>query len=588
MKGHVSGPISDTLSYRVSAQTTQAGDWQKSATRDATLGQTSFYQGRVQVLWQPSETMRFTVMANAWQDRSDTQAGQVNALVPQNPLNVDATAALLAQPVTVGRNNRIADWDPGVDYRNNNRFYQFALRGEVDLTQTITLTSITSYSNYRQRENRDIDGTPLQVLLVTPYGDLESFSQELRLTGHSGPVKWIVGGNYSRDIGTEFQRYAIRQQTNNAPVGIPLLLADLTTDTRARTYAAFANADFELTSALTATGAIRYTRSNRNFTGCMRDSGDGALAGTLAVIQFVAKGALGLPPGPVPLPGNCATLDDNYDAGLTNDRLSESNVSWRTGLKFAPDRDFMVYANVSRGYKSGQFPTILASRSFSFQPVTQEKLTAYEVGTKISLADHKVDVSAAAFYYDYRNKQVRGRYLDPIFFTLEKLDNVPKSDVAGGEIQISMRPAQGLTVNLAGSYTDAKIRKYVGIDQLGASVDFANTQIPFTSKWQAVADADYRIPVGADHEISIGSTLTYTGKSNAFLGADPVGALKGRTLLDLRAGYGAQDGSWQVFAWGRNVTEARYQNFILRVTDTVIGYAGRPATYGVTLTTKFK
>ena len=588
VQGHVSGPISDTLSYRISAQTTHGGDWQRSSTRDASLGQSAFYQGRAQLAWEPSSTVRFMAMANAWQDRSDTQAAQLNAILPQNPQNVAATAAVLAQPITVGRSNRVADWDPGVDYRNDNRFYQFALRSEADLAPETTLTAITSYSNYRQRENRDIDGTSRRILLVTPDGDVKSFSQELRLTGRSGPVKWIVGGNYSRDVGKEFQRYAISQQTNNAPVGFPLTFADLATDTRARTYATFANADLEVSPTVTLTGGVRYTHSSRTFVGCMRDAGDGALAGTAAVIQSIAKGAFGLPPGPTPMPGGCATLNDNFDAGLTNDRLSEENVSWRTGVKYAPSRHLMVYANVSRGYKSGQFPTILASRSLSFQPVTQEKLTSYEVGTKFSMADRRVDVSAAAFYYDYRDKQVRGRYLDPVFFTLEKLANVPKSDVYGGEVQVSVRPVRGLTINLAGSYTDANIREFKGIDQRGASVDFADTQMPFTSKWQGVADADYRMPVGEQGEAFVGSTLTYAGTSNAFLGGDPVGRLKARTLLDLRAGYGARDGAWQIYAWGRNVTDAKYQNFVSRITDTVIGYAGRPATYGVTLTTQFR
>jgi len=588
LDGYVSGPISDTLSYRISGKTTHGGDWQKSATRDASLGQSAFYQGRLQLQWEPSDTVRFTATANAWQDRSDTQAGQVNAILPQNPANVAAMAAVLAQPITVGASNRVADWDPGTDYRNDNRFYQFALRGEVDLSPDITLTSITSYSNYRQRENRDIDGTPLQILLVTPNGNLDSFSQELRLTGQSGPVKWIVGGNYSRDIATEFQQFAIRDQTNNAPVGIPLVLADLATDTRARTYAAFANADLEITPEITLTGGIRYTKSSRSFEGCMLDSGDGTLAGTIAIIQTVAKGALGLPPGPVPQPGGCATLDDNYDAGLTADRLSEDNIAWRGGLKYAPSRDFMVYANVSRGYKSGQFPTILASRSFSFEPVTQEKLTAYEAGTKFSILDRAVDISAAAFYYDYRNKQVRGRYLDPVFFTLERLANVPKSDIVGGEIQVVARPTKGLTINLAGSYTNAKIREFVGIDQFGATVDFADTRMPFTPLWQGIADADYRIPVGERHELFLGGTLSYTGSSNAILGADPVGRLNSRTLVDLRAGYGSSDGSWQAYLWGRNVTNEKYQNYVFRVTDTVIGYAGRPATYGATLSVKFR
>lgn len=588
VNAYLSGPISDTLGFRVAAQTTQGGDWQKSATRNARLGQTDFLQGRAQLSWKPSPSIRFLLMANGWRDRSETQAGQLVAVLPQNPTNVASTSALEAQPITSNKSDRLADWDPGRDYRAKDWFYQFALRGDIDITPDVTLTSLTSYDRYRQNQPRDIDGTALQNLFLTAQGDIKTFTQELRLTGSMGKLKWIAGANYEHDTASEFQIFDNLYQTNNAPAGIPLLHVNLQTRQKAETYAGFANADYEILPRLTLTGGVRYTKANRDFSGCTLDSGSGSLSTTFAIVQSVAKSIFGLAPGPVPQPGGCASLNDNYDAELTRDSLKEHNVSWRGGVKYKPTDDVMLYANVSRGYKSGVFPTVLASRSSEFAPVHQEKLTAYEAGLKFTAFDRKLDVSAAGFYYDYRGKQVRTRFLDPIFFQLEALTNIPKSDVVGGEVQLMARPVRGLTISAAASYTDAKIKKFTGIDQFGVTRDFSDTPVPFTPKWQATADTEYRFPVDAIHEAFVGGTVSYTGPSNAFIGADPIGNLVDRTLLDLRAGFGAQSGAWQFYVWGRNVTDEKYQTFRIRVTDTVIGYAGRPATYGGTIAVKFR
>ncbi|WP_236575281.1 MULTISPECIES: TonB-dependent receptor [unclassified Sphingobium] len=511
-------------------------------------------------------------------DRSDSQAGQLNALTIQVPAN--ASPAL--------GSNRIADWDPGVDFRNDDRFFQIALRGDLDVTDHITLTSISAYEDYRQDAVRDIDGTALQILLLGTQGRIKSFSQELRLVGDSGPLKWIVGANYAKDKANEFQSFDIRNQTNNPIFGIPNVGADLTSTQNSKTLAAFGNAEFEITPDLTLQAGARYTENRRWFNTCSLDNGNGNIAAIIGVVQSVAKGAFGLPAGPVPQVGGCFNLDANYDPGEFRSRLNENNVSWRVGAKYKITSDALIYANVSRGYKSGLFPTVLASSNNQFAPVKQEKLTAYEAGVKASFLDRTVDLTAAVFYYDYRNKQVRSHFIDPIFVVLESVANAPKSDAIGAEAQVVVRPLRGLTLNLSGSYTDSKIKDFIGVNQFGAVEDFSGTRMPFTPEWQGVGDAEYRWSLGPSHEVFVGGSLSYTGASNAFLGADSVGKMVARTLVDLRAGVSGPGDRWKVYVWGRNVTNEKYQNYVMRITDTVIGYSGKPATYGVTLAVNFR
>jgi outer membrane receptor protein involved in Fe transport len=68
------------------------------------------------------------------------------------------------------------------------------------------------------------------------------------------------------------------------------------------------------------------------------------------------------------------TLNSNNVPGQAFIRtLSENNVSWRAGIDYQATRDTLLYANVSRGYKAGSFPSLAASIYEGLQPVTQNR-----------------------------------------------------------------------------------------------------------------------------------------------------------------------------------------------------------------------
>src|SRR3546814_6972081 len=89
--------------------------------------------------------------------------------------------------------------------------------------------------------------------------------------------------------------------------------------------------------------------------------------------------------------------------------------------------------------------------------------TAYEM----RISDWSSDVCSSdlggVFYYDYKNKQLRAKIVDPFFNALDGLVNVPKSRVKGAELELSARVVEGLTVSAAATYIDAKVRHYQGI-----------------------------------------------------------------------------------------------------------------------------
>src|SRR3546814_10275623 len=82
--------------------------------------------------------------------------------------------------------------------------------------------------------------------------------------------------------------------------------------------------------------------------------------------------------------------------------------------------DILLYANVAKGYKAGSAPHLSGAIFDAYAPVKQESLLDYEVGFKAQLMDRRLSINGAAFYYDYKNKQTRAKFVDPIFGALDR------------------------------------------------------------------------------------------------------------------------------------------------------------------------
>ncbi|HEX7850618.1 MAG TPA: TonB-dependent receptor [Sphingomonas sp.] len=607
-EGHVSGAITDTLKARVAFKFNEGGAWQKSYTRDAKLGDNNLLNGRVILEWEPSSKFHATFTLNAWRDHGETPAPQFFGAALSSPAAAPLVAFFgsyqgynfLTYPAAP-HNNRYVDWDANTDFHRRNSFVNPVLRLKYDLTSDISLTSITSYQHFKRDQPVEGDGTALTDLTTIQRGDVKSWYQELRLGGtFGGRGSWLIGGNYEHDkvfdqfhlvdpIGS--QGFIGQPFVCNLGLGVPCSgLYHLTgnfvqSDQRIATSAVFANVEYPLTDRLTVQAAVRYTRAIRNFTGGAFDGSDGQTAALFTDIQNTLRYFNGLPPS-----GQVIGLKDcfsfgaapTYTMGCRTDRLSESNVSWRAGLNYKVNPDTLLYANVSRGYKAGSFPTVVNSLQSEMDPVTQEKLTAYEAGIKTSLADHTLDLTLAGFYYDYRNKQTLTRFVDPLFGVLLKLGNIPKSRVVGFEAAVSWRPIPGLSISPMISYTDSKVLDdFMSYDYLGNSVNLKGSPFPLAPRVQGALDTQYRWQLGSSVKAFLGGNLTVQGVTHTGLVPNSVERVPPYALLDLRAGI--ETGSWRFSVWARNVTDKWYWNSSTRINDALVRQAGTPRTIGVTL-----
>lgn len=595
--GYLSGPLSETLAARLAVRAVSGGAWQRSVTRPGDkLGDSRELQGRLLLDWRPSEKAHFLLTVSGARDRSDTMAGQFVGATPSIPAL--ALPALLATPAAP-QTPRAADWSTGVAQRSDDSYFHVGLRSEFELSDAITVTSLTNYQHVKIDKMVDQDGSAALVLQINPYGYAKTFDQELRAAGNAGRLTWVVGGNYEHSRISDNLFYSETHLSFNGvfsgpPFFIPPYNQVLsTTEQKVETYAAFANAEYKLTDNLTAQAGIRYTRAKRSSISCTSgpESTD-YLSQFINAYQLIslATGAKTTPFVPI-TPNACIILTPPPSltpTGPLNLSLDEDNVAWRVGLSYQGDEGTLLYANVSRGYKAGAIIPAGGLLVGSYEPTRQESLLAYEVGVKAPLMDNRVQINVAGFYYDYKDKQVPTTVADPVFIALPGLGNVPKSRVYGIEAQLIARPMDGLSLNLAATYLSTKINSdfFTTVIQSGlpTQVNARGLELPNTPDLSATADAEYEWGISDGINTFLGGGLTHVAKTTAAFPANGVATiLPSYTLLDLRAGVTSANGKWRAQVWGRNVTNKYYLVADTSGIDSRYRFTGMPATYGITL-----
>jgi iron complex outermembrane receptor protein len=589
--GFVSGPITDHLGVRIALQGRRGDPWQESITRPGDrLGRIRELQGRATFEWHPDAWFASRLTLTVTHDGSDSVAAQF--IAPALKIPALAVPGLLTFPVVT--KPRAADWTPvrpdtntPFPYGSDTTLYQASWRNDYSLKDNITLTSLTSYADFRLAYGQDPDGTPFHIdEVIDRHGRASAFFQELRVAGRQERVNWLLGANYAHDdVKDEPLDFFSDNDSSHLFQGLdPQAFADeglLTGHMRVNTYAAFGRVEYNLTDQLMLEGAVRYNADRRTFDNCML-----ALTDHFTRFWNLFRGGA----QPLTKIGDCFVVDpanglrpvDNVHSDLDEDSLS-----WRAGLNWAAQRGLLVYANISKGYKAGAVPVVAASTVTQFAPVRQESVLAYEVGVKDSLFDSRVQLNAAAFYYDDKDKQLRGALLDPIFGALEALVSIPQSHVEGVEAQLVARPIEGLTIDTSATYVETEVDRFTGFDARAHFGDHSGTPFPFSPKWQSITNIDYAFPFSAGMEGFVGASLTYNSKTFAGVGALDILRIDPFTLLDLRAGIELGDGRYRVWIWGKNVTDEYYWSNVFATGNAIARFPGQPATFGVSFSGRF-
>lgn len=277
---------------------------------------------------------------------------------------------------------------------------------------------------------------------------------------------------------------------------------------------------------------------------------------------------------------------------------NEDNVSYRIGLNYSLDSGGLIYGTVSQGYKAGVFSNIAATILPQYIPAGQEKLVAYEAGFKLPLIQNRMQLNAAAFYYDYTDKQTRAKVADVVFGLVEKVVNIPESEVWGLEGELVAQPLDGLVMAAGITYLDSEVtKKFATVDgspvfnAMGFTGDFKGSELPYTPEISANIDVQYEWVLKNDVRPFVGVTYVYQGGSNATFENGTLRAdffkIPSYETVDVRAGLSSSDGSWTFMIYGRNVFDEYITTAPTFYHDAYFNMTGKPSIYGLSLSLRY-
>ena len=126
-------------------------------------------------------------------------------------------------------------------------------------------------------------------------------------------------------------------------------------------------------------------------------------------------------------------------------------VDWTPNVEFTDET--LVYFSYSRGYKGGGInppidTTLFPNTPTLFEP---EDINAFEIGTKNTLWDSRLQVNLSAFYYDYGGLQI-GKIVNRT-----SLNENTDADVFGFESEFILAPTENWLFNAQVSYLNTEL-----------------------------------------------------------------------------------------------------------------------------------
>lgn len=211
-----------------------------------------------------------------------------------------------------------------------------------------------------------------------------------------------------------------------------------------------------------------------------------------------------------------------------------------------------------------------------------EKVTAYELGTKLQFGGRSVTLNMAAFYYDYRNQQFIN--VDP-GTAAQTLLNIDKSRIYGGEAELTVRASDRLSLRGGLGLLSTKISKGTV-----SGIDVEGNRLSNAPKLTFNAGVDLTLFDNDTGRLSFHPEMSY--QSNQYFEVLNIPRLRqsAYAIVGAHLDFETADGRWNASIWGKNLTNKHY--FTSRV-DLLAGFGfdynhiGNPRTYGITVGTKF-
>lgn len=425
--GSSSGPIvDDVLLYRVSAMYKN----NEGRIRNLTLGRkVDDYDAvslRGRLIFKPSDVLTLDLRGSY--ENLDGGSAYYYPIFPGQDLNA-------VQPVVANR-----------DGKGVRRLRDVSLKVDYDFGG-VTLTSISAFAYAKAATlGQDLDFLPYPLapgfggLVLDQTRRVKSWSEEVRLTSPSDqPLRWLVGAYYlktHRDVASS----AFLDLAGQGPYQA-VQLSFLPERSRNNAYALFGTLDYDISQALKLSLGLRQDWDDRKQTNPANGS-------------RIAKVFKSLQP--------------------------------KASLSYFFEPDKMVYVSAARGFRSGGFnaQSLIFPRQYG-----SEVAETYELGSKLSLLDRRVQLNLAAFYTDQKNVQF---YRWDSQSAAQGILTINDAYHYGIEGDLTARIGRSVRVFAGGSLIESKVQ-----DFNGTALWRGNKQ-PHINGWKYNLGGQYEAPLASD------------------------------------------------------------------------------------------
>ena len=598
--GFVSGPIiGDTLAGRLAFNfDSEDGATSSTSTGEGLDGESNFAI-RGSLLWEP--TSRFT--ANLKVEYSeDNDEGAVRR-------GVDSTVPFIDGP-------RVSDFafvgafvnHPafGTTFFDSDDVFQTEISDDRDffldrqiwtataelsyqLTDDLTVTSITGYQDGEGQGLADVLGSPENIVFQQVINDASVFSQEVRIDNHASGnrLRWLGGVYYLHDEETRFQQNQFFQtdlDTGLDPLAFPQIPTFLTDigENETDSIAVFGEVLFDVTEKLELAVGGRWSR----------DEKEGTLSALASGFRPVLGGIQDCPnPGPIV----CGTVDN--PVGFSDVEVSEdfSDFTGKVSLNYEINDDHSVYFLWSQGFKSGGFQNSARSEAAALIPFDAESTNNYEIGWKGEI-NSQARFSLTGFFQ--RATDVQTVTLVPIDAGFGSVtSNLGAVRSFGLEGDLTYLVTENFRLGGSFSAIDSELQDTLILTGVVAGTevftDLSGQRPEVAPRWTGTFYAEY------DYEFANGSILSFRGD---FIGRDTVfdGNEDRATTVRIRpttTNLGARisydfgsDLQYRILLWGKNLNEDfdidNIGPFQPNTLQLPVGFSGK-RTFGITLSARF-
>jgi iron complex outermembrane receptor protein len=559
------GGLTDTISGRLSVSHREHNGYSKNIDTGAELDDEDNWSARAQVLFEPSDANRLLLSYDYVTDDTQGSARVPFPVFDKGQVGAGNNFALAAlRRIWPAESNLRRAYSVEESFQERD-IDGLTARYEHDASYG-SWTILGAWRSVNLAWYEDLDGLkpfgfpPVTPPFPTPYGwvlknrdiadeEAEQYSLEARLASPSdSKLKWVAG-LYLFDESVERTEQFITQFSLLAAAGGDVTFGQ---DVDSTSYAVFGQMTYPITEQLGITAGLRYSDDEKD-------------AHQTAVNNNPADATPGIPLFP----------GQPYDISASD---SWNPLTGKLGIDYRTENGNLLYGLISRGHKSGIFPSQNNVIQNVGEATPPEEVWNYEAGAKTQWANDTLRANIALFYMDYSDLQLFR--LDP---QLRLVTFTEDTTNYGAELELLAAPDENIEVGLNLAWLTAEVDGGVNdgaelprapefsagiFAQFGWELWGGSASVRTDLKWTD----DYRTEIAYN-----------TGNAAADAANARITEVNSFTLLDMRAVWAPGDGNFELSLWGKNLLDETYPTHIIPFFGNGFSIFGPPRTYGVSI-----